>query len=115
MAIDYYRFAGNRQPFGFAVGTLVGTEAAGGSACYWLGPISGSHQGQQPQRLHRAGETSKRQQAGYMAAPERFVKALSVAGLASALEGRRAGPPALRVERLRRVEVITSSNLRRVG
>ena len=30
----------------------------------WLGPISGSHQGQQPQRLHS--------KAGYMAAPERF-------------------------------------------
>src|SRR5215471_18640745 len=25
----------------------------GKSACFWLGPISGSHQGQQPQRLHR--------------------------------------------------------------
>ena len=24
------------------------------SACFWLGPISGSHQGQRPQRLHRA-------------------------------------------------------------
>jgi hypothetical protein len=25
----------------------------GKSACLWLGPISGSHQGQRPQRLHR--------------------------------------------------------------
>src|SRR6516165_7344414 len=24
------------------------------SACFWLRPISGSHQGQRPQRLHRA-------------------------------------------------------------
>jgi len=38
----------------------------GKSACFWLGPISGSHQGQQPQRLHS--------KAGYMAAPERFAK-----------------------------------------
>src|SRR6516225_6666904 len=36
------------------------------SACFWLGPISGSHQGQQPQRLHSKAE--------YMAAPERFAK-----------------------------------------
>src|ERR1700738_4206436 len=36
------------------------------SACLWLGPISGSHQGQQPQRLHL--------KAGYMAAPERFAE-----------------------------------------
>src|SRR5437763_15427118 len=38
----------------------------GKSACFWLGPISGAHQGQQPQRLHS--------NAGYMAAPERFAK-----------------------------------------
>src|SRR5436190_19792292 len=38
----------------------------GKSACFWLGPISGSHQGPQPQRLHS--------KAGYMAAPERFAK-----------------------------------------
>src|SRR3974390_3744584 len=37
------------------------------NACCWLGPISGSHQGQRPQRLHS--------KAGYMAAPERFAKA----------------------------------------
>jgi hypothetical protein len=36
------------------------------SACFWLGPISGSHQGQQPKRLHS--------KAGYMAAPERFAE-----------------------------------------
>src|SRR6202035_4299449 len=36
------------------------------SACFWLGPISGSHQGQQPKRLHS--------KAGYMAAPERSRK-----------------------------------------
>jgi len=36
------------------------------SACFWLGPISGSHQGPQPQRLHS--------EAGYMAAPERFAE-----------------------------------------
>src|SRR5262249_12744893 len=36
------------------------------NACFWLGPISGSHQGQQPQRLHSKAE--------YMAAPERFAK-----------------------------------------
>jgi len=38
----------------------------GKSACFWLGPISGSHQGQQPARLHSEAE--------YMAAPERFAK-----------------------------------------
>src|SRR5262249_39230781 len=38
----------------------------GKNACFWLGPISGSHQGQQPQRLHS--------KAGYMAAPERFAE-----------------------------------------
>jgi hypothetical protein len=38
----------------------------GKSACFWLGPISGSHQGQQPKRLHSEAE--------YMAAPERFAK-----------------------------------------
>src|SRR5213078_1268735 len=36
----------------------------GKSACFWLGPISGSHQGPQPQRLHS--------EAGYMAAPVSF-------------------------------------------
>src|SRR5499426_3466558 len=36
------------------------------SACFWLGPISGSHQGPQPERLHS--------EAGYMAAPERFAQ-----------------------------------------
>src|SRR5262249_44131097 len=36
------------------------------SACFCLGPISGSHQGQQPERLHS--------KAGYMAAPERFAE-----------------------------------------
>src|SRR6516164_11655563 len=39
--------------------TVIDDESAN-----WLGPISGSHQGQQPQRLHS--------KAGYMAAPERF-------------------------------------------
>src|SRR3984893_14119473 len=38
----------------------------GKNACLCLGPISGSHQGQQPQRLHS--------NAGYIAAPERFAK-----------------------------------------
>src|SRR5262249_53326866 len=38
----------------------------GKSACFWLGPISGSHQGPQPERLHS--------EAGYMAAPERFAQ-----------------------------------------
>src|SRR3984893_11457569 len=38
----------------------------GKNACLWLGPISGAHQGQQPQRLHS--------KAGYMAAPERFAE-----------------------------------------
>src|SRR6516164_1868803 len=36
------------------------------SACSCLGPISGSHQGPRPQRLHS--------EAGYMAAPERFAQ-----------------------------------------
>jgi hypothetical protein len=35
----------------------IGKPATGPSAyliaCFWLGPISGSHQGQRPQRLHR--------------------------------------------------------------
>jgi hypothetical protein len=39
------------------------------SACFWLGPISGSHQGQQPKRLHS--------KAGYMAAPERSDSSLA--------------------------------------
>src|ERR1700704_1212986 len=38
----------------------------GKNACFWLGPISGSHQGPQPERLHSEAE--------YMAAPERFAK-----------------------------------------
>jgi hypothetical protein len=38
----------------------------GKNACLCLGPISGSHQGQRPQRLHS--------KAGYMAAPERFAE-----------------------------------------
>src|SRR5215470_469262 len=38
----------------------------GKNACFCLGPISGSHQGQQPERLHS--------KAGYMAAPERFAE-----------------------------------------
>src|SRR5262245_10232238 len=38
----------------------------GKSACLCLGPISGSHQGPQPERLHSEAE--------YMAAPERFAK-----------------------------------------
>jgi len=38
----------------------------GKNACFCLGPISGSHQGQRPKRLHS--------KAGYMAAPERFAK-----------------------------------------
>src|SRR5207302_5713700 len=38
----------------------------GKNACFCLGPISGSHQGPQPQRLHSEAE--------YMAAPERFAK-----------------------------------------
>src|SRR5262245_36237853 len=38
----------------------------GKNACFCLGPISGSHQGPQPQRLHL--------EAGYMAAPERFAQ-----------------------------------------
>jgi hypothetical protein len=36
----------------------------GKSACFWLGPISGSHQGPQPERLHLEAE--------YMAAPVSF-------------------------------------------
>src|ERR1700738_2741303 len=36
----------------------------GKNACLWLGPISGSHQGPQPERLHL--------EAGYMAAPVSF-------------------------------------------
>src|SRR5262245_10373233 len=36
------------------------------NACFWLGPISGSHQGPQPERLHSEAE--------YMAAPERFAQ-----------------------------------------
>src|SRR5947209_796600 len=36
----------------------------GKSACFWLGPISGSHQGPQPERLHS--------EAGYMTAPVSF-------------------------------------------
>src|SRR5262249_32658614 len=38
----------------------------GKNACFCLGPISGSHQGQQPKRLHSKAE--------YMAAPERFAE-----------------------------------------
>src|SRR5262245_26509510 len=38
----------------------------GKNACFCLGPISGSHQGPQPERLHS--------EAGYMAAPERFAQ-----------------------------------------
>jgi len=38
----------------------------GKNACFCLGPISGSHQGPQPERLHSEAE--------YMAAPERFAK-----------------------------------------
>src|SRR5262245_11449992 len=38
----------------------------GKNACFCLGPISESHQGPQPQRLHL--------EAGYMAAPERFAQ-----------------------------------------
>src|ERR1700737_110748 len=38
----------------------------GKNACFWLGPISGSHQGPQPERLHSEAE--------YMAAPERFAE-----------------------------------------
>jgi hypothetical protein len=38
----------------------------GKNACLCLGPISGSHQGQRPQRLHS--------KTGYMAAPERFAE-----------------------------------------
>ena len=38
-------------------------------------PISGSHQGQRLQRLHRnGGHSSMQKQAGYMAAPERFAE-----------------------------------------
>src|SRR6516165_2384183 len=36
----------------------------GKSACFWLGPISGLHQGPQPERLHL--------EAGYMTAPVSF-------------------------------------------
>ena len=36
----------------------------GKNACFWLGPISGSHQGPRPERLHL--------EAGYMAAPVSF-------------------------------------------
>src|SRR3974377_337523 len=36
----------------------------GKNACFWLGPISGSHQGPQPERLHL--------EAGYMTAPVSF-------------------------------------------
>src|SRR6516164_988357 len=43
-----------------------GSATRGKNACFWLGPISGSHQGQRPKRLHS--------KAGYMAAPERFAK-----------------------------------------
>ena len=38
----------------------------GKSACFCLGPISGSHQGQRSKRPHS--------QAGYMTAPERFAE-----------------------------------------
>src|SRR5215510_14499347 len=38
----------------------------GKNACFCLGPISGSYQGQQPKRLHSKAE--------YMAAPERFAE-----------------------------------------
>src|SRR5215468_1363789 len=36
------------------------------NACFWLGPISGSHQGPQPERLHSEAE--------YMVAPEQSWK-----------------------------------------
>ena len=43
-----------------------GREARGAYARLCLGPISGSHQGPRPERLHS--------EAGYMAAPERFAE-----------------------------------------
>src|ERR1700751_3535205 len=52
------------------------------SACFWLGPISGSHQGQQPQWLHL--------KAGYMAAPVSFrekVRFFSLAPRAPSIHG----------------------------
>src|SRR5262249_35899751 len=32
-----------------------GSATRGKNACFWLGPISGSHQGPQPERLHSRG------------------------------------------------------------
>src|SRR5437660_6208972 len=53
----------------------------GKNACFCLGPISGSHQGPQPERLHSEAE--------YMAAPERFAKRSesSLAPLATSIHG----------------------------
>src|SRR6202022_3595323 len=56
----------------------------GKNACFWLGPISGSHQGPQPERLHL--------EAGYMAAPVSFrekVRFFSLAPRAPSIQGTR--------------------------
>src|SRR3974390_961562 len=61
-----------------------GSATRGKNACFWLGPISGSHQGQQPQRLHL--------KAGYMAAPVSFcekVRFFSLAPRAPSLQNRK--------------------------
>jgi hypothetical protein len=56
------------------------------STCFCLGPISGSHQGPQPERLHS--------KAGYMAAPERFAETSdsSLAPRAPSIHGTLYGP-----------------------
>jgi hypothetical protein len=65
------------------------------SACFCLGPISGSHQGQQPERM--------RSKAGYMAAPERFAEtsdsSLARAGCRPYLMLWTAPPPARKCHR----------------
>src|SRR5438876_4958292 len=58
----------------------------GKNACFCLGPISGSHQGPQPERLHSEAE--------YMAAPERFAKRSesSLAPRAPSIHAKRSRP-----------------------
>src|SRR3974377_280378 len=59
----------------------------GKNACFWLGPISGSHQGPQPERLHL--------EAGYMTAPVSFrekVRFFSLAPRAPSIHDPMYGP-----------------------
>ena len=69
--------------------------------CFWLGPISGSHQGQRPERLHSEAE--------YMAAPERFAESqIPLASRAPSLQQPSSVHRTIRVWR-RDATVITAS------